>query len=98
MSVSVRHLFEQGPTLRALGGVALSTLLPKAQGSVPALPASWIEATLPPRFEALVREYVRVAGGDPSAYRGALPAHLFPQWSFPLLSRAIAHLPYPLTK
>jgi hypothetical protein len=27
-----------------------------------------------------------------------LPPHLFPQWAFPLMARALAHLPYPTTR
>jgi hypothetical protein len=98
MPVSVLRLLEQGPVLRALGGVAVSSLLPRTNGATIAAPGPWIEAVLPPRSEALVRDYVRNAGGDPSWYRGVVPAHLFPQWSFPLAARTIAALPYPLTR
>ena len=61
-------------------------------------PGPWIERELPPRPEALVRDYVRNVGGDPAWYRGRVPAHLFPQWAFPLAARAIAPLPYPLAR
>lgn len=99
MSVSVFHLLEQGPALRALSGAALSSVLQKKQpGAVPALPAAWIEADLPPRSAALITDYVRNVGGDPSAYRGIVPAHFFSQWSFPLLSKQMQNLPYPITK
>jgi len=37
-------------------------------------------------------------GGDPSAYKGIVPAHLFPQWGFPLATRTLQGLPYPLLK
>ena len=92
------HLVHQGPVLRALGGVLFSSLSGAPSTTAPALPAAWSEAVLPPRPESLVRDYVRHVGGDPSWYRGVLPPHMFPQWSFPLLARALAHLPYPTTR
>jgi acyl dehydratase len=94
------HLVHQGPVLRALGGVALSSLGPRApsSSSAPLLPAGWTEAIVPPRPESLVRDYIRHVGGDPGWYRGVLPPHLFPQWTFPLAARALAHLPYPKTR
>jgi hypothetical protein len=93
-----RHALEQGPMLRALGGVALSTLV-KPRGSGPAaVPGPWIEDELPPRSEALVRDYVEHVGGDPAWYRGRVPVHLFPQWSFPLLLRTLRGLPYPYAR
>ena len=98
MAVSVLRLFEQGPVLRALGEVALSSFMPRAKGPAPQLPAAWIEATLPPRSDALVRAYVKNVGGDPGFYKGVLPAHMFPQWGFPLAARTLAGLPYPMTR
>jgi len=98
---SLFHLVHQGPTLRALGEVAFASLGSRSgtTGAAPAaLPAAWIEAVVPPRPESLVRDYIRHVGGDPASYRGVLPPHLFPQWSFPLAARALAHLPYPTTK
>ncbi|HEY2518331.1 MAG TPA: MaoC/PaaZ C-terminal domain-containing protein [Polyangiaceae bacterium] len=92
------HLASQGPTLRALGGVAFASLSSRPAGTAPALPAAWIEAIVPPRPEALIRDYIRHVGGDPGWYKGTLPPHLFPQWSFPFAARALAHLPYPTTK
>ena len=98
MAVSVLRLFEQGPVLRALGEVALSSLFPQQNAALPALPAAWFEATLPPRSDVLVKSYIKNVGGDPAFYRGALPAHMFPQWGFPLAARTLAGLPYPMTR
>lgn len=97
MSVSFRHVLEQGPVLAALGRAAASSLraLPTA---APQIPGPWIEAELAPRPDALVRDYVRHVGGDPAHYRGRVPSHLFPQWGFPLAARALAALPYPLVR
>ena len=99
MSVSNKHVLEQLPVLRTLGEVALSALAKKpAGGPVPAAPGPWIEATLPPRSAELIRDYVRHVGGDPASYRGTVPPHLFPQWGFPLAARAIADIPWALTR
>jgi acyl dehydratase len=95
-----KHILHQGPVLRALGRAALSGLLQRAprQAAPPATPGREIQATLPARPEALVRDYLRHVGGDPAAYRGTVPAHLFPQWGFPLAARTLEGLPYPLIK
>lgn len=100
MPVPLRHVLSQGPVLAAFGRAALSGLRskPGASSGTPAAPGPWIEAELPPRPDALVRDYVRHVGGDPASYRGRLPAHLFPQWGSPLAARALAALPYPLTR
>jgi hypothetical protein len=98
MASPLVHLLHQGPVLRALGGVMLSAFGPARGKPTRALPGAWIEAVVPPRPESLVRDYVRGVGGDPGWYRGVLPPHMFPQWSFPLLARAVADLPYPTTR
>lgn len=97
MAVSIRHALAQGSVVAALGRAAWAGARRKAAGDA-SLPGPWIQATLPPRPEALVRDYVRHVGGDPAWYRGRVPAHLFPQWGFPLAARALAALPYPLAR
>ncbi len=96
----LRHLVHQGPVLRALGRAAGSTLrgARAVKGDPPALPGPLLRATLPPRPAALVRDYLRHVGGDPAAYAGQLPPHLFPQWGFPLAAETLTGLPYPLAK
>ncbi len=98
--IPLRHALAQGPMIRALGGVALAALVPRRTSSAaPAeAPGPWVEAELPPRPEALVRDYVARVGGDPAWYRGRLPVHLFPQWGFAIALRAIAGLPYPYAR
>lgn len=49
-----------------------------------------------PRSGALVADYLRAVGGSPKAYKGQLPPHMFPQWAWPALTRAMAGLPYDL--
>src|SRR4051794_6466205 len=103
MSVSSRYILRQGPVLGALGRIAVLSL---AQRFVPArtgspamtLPGSEIKRTVPPLPEALIAAYVANVGGDPGAYRGVVPPHLFPQWAFPLAARTLEGLPYPLLR
>jgi hypothetical protein len=93
------HVIHQGPSLGALGRVALSALGRKpGPAAAPTAPGPWIEAQLAPRPASLVEDYLRYLGADPSWYRGRVPPHLFPQWSFPLSARVLAGLPYPLER
>jgi hypothetical protein len=85
--------------IRALSGIALSTLTRRrSTGTAPTLPGPWLDAELAPRSPELVRDYIEHVGGDPAAYPGEVPAHLFPQWGFPLLMRALRQLPYPYAR
>ena len=101
MSVSNKHLLHQGPVLATLAGAAAQAFRQR-MGHVPAhaptTPTEEIVATVPPRPPDLVRDYVRHVGGDPSAYRGLVPPHLFPQWGFPLAARTLRDIPYPIVK
>src|SRR3970282_2302893 len=94
-----RHVIHQAKVVSALGGTALAALLQKVRpgnGAPPALPAPEIVDTVPPLPADLIRDYLRHVGGDPAAYRGQVPPHLFPQWGFPLAARTLRGLPYPL--
>jgi acyl dehydratase len=97
MTVSIRHILQQGPGLRALARFALSALDPRARPPVVA-PGPWSEAELPPRPAALVRDYLHNVGADATRYTGLLPAHLFPQWALPLIARDMVGLPWPVAK
>ena len=94
----MRHLIHQGPVLAALGRVAVSLVTQKPGGSLPELPTPLETVTVPPRPRKLLHDYVRAVGGNPKAYGDTVPAHLFPQWGFPLLSNTYGVLPYPLAK
>lgn len=99
MSVSNRHVLTQVPVIAGLVRAAVMSARPrKTNGAAVTTPSEWIEETLSPRPEQLIRDYVKHVGGDPSWYRGRVPAHLFPQWGFPLATRLLAGLPYPLVK
>lgn len=95
MAVSRRHLLAQGPVVRAMLRAAWSSGRP---GPSAAVPGPLVEETVPARPAGLVRDYVRHVGGDPTAYRDTVPAHLFPQWGFPLMVRALRGVPYDLRR
>lgn len=100
MGVSARHILNHGPVLGALGRTVLAGLRPGA-GEAPdasQLPGPEIHATAPPLPAALMEDFVRHVGGDPRAYRGQVPPHLFSQWAFPLAARTLEGLPYPMLK
>jgi hypothetical protein len=102
-SVSSRYILEQGATLSALGRVLVTTLEQqvlgkKAPTGKPAVPGPMHTATYPARSPELVREYIAHVGGEPSAYRGTLPPHMFPQWGFALAGRALDGTPYPMSR
>jgi acyl dehydratase len=67
-------------------------------GPLPELPGPELRAVVPARNNALVDDYIQFVKGDPRAYRGVLPAHFFPQWGFPLLTKALHGIPYDLSK
>jgi acyl dehydratase len=98
MAVPFKYTFEQGPMIAALGRVALSGLKKNKPARAPVTPGPWLEDRVAPRSDELIRAYVKHVGGDPAWYKGRVPPHLFPQWSFPLGARALEGLGYPLAK
>jgi acyl dehydratase len=99
MGVSMRHVLEQGPMLRSLGGAALEAIAARARKPAkPVLPAPWVSVEVPPPSPDLVRAFLRNAGGDAASFGRALPPHLFPQWALPVAVRALAGVPYPLAR
>jgi acyl dehydratase len=100
MAIPARYILHQGPVLGALARAAFLSATGGAagEGAAPELPGPVHSARIRPRPAALLRDYIRHVGGDPASYRGQLPAHLFPQWTFPYQARDLAGLPYPLQK
>lgn len=76
------------------GGVWQS--LAGGRGALPATPGPEVRGSVPALSEGLVRDFVRVCGGEAATWRGVVPPHLFPQWTFPFVVRALRPLPYPL--
>jgi hypothetical protein len=103
VALSPQHLRHQGRVLAALGGTALEAGLRRLGLSRPsagaaAAPGPEVFAELPAPSAALVRDYLRFVGGDPAAYKGRVPAHLFPHWGIPLAAQTLRGLPYPLMR
>jgi hypothetical protein len=102
MTVSSRHILEQGTSLGAVARALVTTLeqqvLGKVPKSTPPVPGPLLEATYPPRSQALVQDYVKNVGGDPAHYANTLPPHMFPQWSFGLAGRALQGVPYRMSR
>lgn len=101
MPVPRRHLRHQGPLIRTLvataGRVAMRRLTGGPKGPVQT-PTPTLVDTVPPRDPELIADYLRWAGGDRRAYGETVPAHLFPQWGFPLLAETLGQVPYDLSK
>lgn len=97
MSVSWSHIFQQGACLRTLGGVAVKSMLPKGKGDVET-PGPKTEVNLASRSDKLLNAYMDWSGADRGRYEGVVPPHLFPQWGFPPLAKALGRLPWPMTK
>jgi acyl dehydratase len=100
MALPYQHIRHQLPVIASLGSTVLAALRSGRAGAAapPALPTPELTRTIAPRDPALVRDYLRHVGGDPAAYRGVLPPHLFPQWGFPLAARTLEGVPYPLAR
>jgi hypothetical protein len=98
MSVPFKYALYQGPVLRGLGETIVGALKQRAglTNGTPTVPGPVHSLTVSPRPRDLVDAYVRHVGGEPSSYRGRLPAHLFPQWGFPLQGKLVEGLKYPL--
>lgn len=99
MAAPKKHILQQGPVIRSFVRTALSTARKRPAGAAPPVtPSAPIEAMLKPRPQALVDDYLRHIGADPAWYRGTLPAHLWPQWGFPLTAQTLRGVPYDLAK
>ena len=99
MPIPNRYILHQASVLAALGRTVASALTKRGGATgPPELPGPEMVQTVAPRSPELLRAYVRHVGGDPGAYRGVVPPHFFPQWGFPLASRTLLGVDYPLQK
>ena len=99
MSVPLKYVRYQGPVLRGMGEAAFAAFKQRAGWATPSdviVPGPVHTVTVPPRPPELVNAYIRHVGGDPSGYRNRVPAHLFPQWTFPLTGKLVDGLKYPM--
>lgn len=99
MAVANRHILQQGAVLASLARTAVRGLRHRSvPPTSPALPGPEVSRAQPALPRELIRAYVAHLGSDPRAYRGRVPAHLFPQWCFPALARTLEQAPYPLLR
>jgi len=101
MGAPYGHIRHQGPVIAGLGRAAWAAAAQKLGMGPPPLrdlPGPELTAVVPPRDGQMVRDYIRWSGGDPSAWKGRVPHHLFPQWCFPLQARTLEGISYPIAK
>ncbi|MCB9663277.1 MAG: hypothetical protein H6732_04130 [Alphaproteobacteria bacterium] len=99
MAVPVKHVLRQGENLGVMARAARAALFPRTRGGGPLeTPTPLVVRTQAPPPADLVADYVRHVGGTPSAWRGRVPHHLFPQWAFPLMSETLTQVPYDVSK
>lgn len=97
----VRFLPHQASMVAALGRTAFLAVKQKLKPvrGTPSLPGPLLSDRVPPRDARLVQAFLAHIGSRPGTWtaNGAegLPPTLFPQWTFPLLQRALEALPYP---
>src|SRR5688572_902534 len=97
MGLPFRQIFRQGPVLMALGEAAAAAVTTRFRAPVgPPQAGAEASVTIAPLARDLVEDFVRRCGGDPAAWKGQVPPHLFPQWGFPLAAKVLRGLPYPL--
>lgn len=101
MSVPLRYVLHQGAVVRGMGEAALAGLRQRFRAQAkpaggPELPGPELLQEFAARHPSLVHSYIRHVGGDPAAYRGRIPPHLFPQWALSMSGKLTADLDYPL--
>ena len=97
MSVSNRHILRQGPVIASLLRAVASGAF-ASKGGPPEVPGKERIAHDAPRARDLLDDFIRHVGGNPADWAGEVPPHLFPQWAFPLTSRCLSGLPYPMAR
>jgi hypothetical protein len=99
MAVPWTHVRYQLPVIRGLIAAARATAASAGRtGGEMSLPGPLLQADLPARDKQLVADYLRVVGGNASAWGKVTPWHFFPQWAFPLLTATLADVPYDLRR
>src|SRR5262245_4690346 len=97
MTVPLSFVRHQIPMLNAIGKTAVDAIRQRIRlvRNTPELPGPVLTDRVAPRDPALVEAFLAHVGSKPGTWGQALPPHFFPQWTFPLLSRALGGLPYP---
>lgn len=100
MALASKHIVEQGRVITALGRLAAAAVKQNVLGQRGrmVIPGPLIHQTVVPPSPELISDYIRAVGGSPKSYRGTIPAHLFPQWAFPLVAKSLEGIDYPIHK
>jgi hypothetical protein len=99
MALPLTQIRHQVPVIAAFGDALVAGLWRQVSGGsrdLPPAPGAEIRQVVSPPAEDLIRDFVTSLGGDPTTWRGVVPPHLFPHWSFPLVAQTFRALPYPL--
>ena len=100
--VGAGHALSQLASISALLRVGASAPF-KSKASEEAIegirtPGELVEVELAAVPQSILEEYARWTGTSAGADGGDhVPAHLFPQWTFPPMIRALSALPFPMT-
>jgi acyl dehydratase len=98
------HIFSQRRVIGALMGTVARSAWRARPGArpatLPALPGPELTERVVSPSPELVRDYARFLGASAESFRSSatVPAHLFPQWTFPIAARVLRGLPYDLTR
>lgn len=92
-----RHIPSQLPVIAAMGRTIGNAVVQRL-GKRSTHSAEEAFAVVDPRPRRLIDDYLRHIGAEPGDYAGKVPAHLFPQWSFPVQARCLSGINYPLAR
>ena len=95
MSVPINLITHQKQTIASIFRLALSS---GGSSAPPDIFERQETLVLPPRPNGLIDAYLHHLGVDPHLYEHTVPAHLFAQWSFAPMVRAIQGAPYKLRR
>lgn len=99
MPVPARFLLKQGANVAALARAGLGAWRSKGRsGGAVQAPGPVLTRTIRPPSADHVATYVHHVGGQPSAYKNTVPAHMFSFWAFDAMSWTLQGLPFDLTK
>ena len=93
---SARHILQQGPVIKTLLRAVLPSR-PKAEAAL-STPTPWLQTTVPARPDGLIDDYLTYVFASPDAHPSSVPAHLFPQFAFPLMMDTLERVPYDLRR
>jgi acyl dehydratase len=100
MLTPARHLVHQRSMLVSLGNVAVDSVLDRFKPAprAGAVPGPELSARVAAPPNALIDDFLKHVGADPSRYAGVVPPQLFPQWGLPLALKALRGCGFPLVK